>query len=57
MPCAAECGQIGFQASDLGTVDELAMRQHPRNRIVDTFAETATLFDDITKRNCLHSVL
>ena len=36
---------------DFGAVDELAMRQHPPNRVVDTFAETAALCDDVDERN------
>jgi hypothetical protein len=51
MPRAAEGRKIGFELRDFRTHDELAMREHLRDRIVDAFAETAALRGDVDERN------
>ena len=51
MPRAAECGKLGLERAHLGAVDELAMRQHAGDRVVDGAAETAALRGDVDERD------
>ncbi len=51
MARAAERGKLGLERSHLRPVDELAMRQHPRDRFVDRAAEPAALGGHIDKRD------
>ena len=51
VPRAAECREFGLQRPHLGSLDELAMCQHPGNRIVDGAAEPAALRGDVNERD------
>ena len=51
MARAAEGGQFGLQRAHLRALDELAMREHARNRLVDGAAEAAALGGDIDERD------
>src|SRR5271169_1232675 len=51
MACAGERGEVAFKGAHFRAIDELAMRQHARHRVVDRAAETAALCRDIDERN------
>jgi hypothetical protein len=44
---AAESRKIGLQTCDLGTVDELAVRQDTSYRVIDTFTQATALFGNV----------
>ena len=50
MPGAAVVGERGLQRGHFRTVDELAMREHAGNRLIDRCAEPAALRDDVDER-------
>ena len=47
MLCAAEGREFRLELRHFRAVDELAMRQHAGNRLIDGFAEPAALRADI----------
>jgi hypothetical protein len=51
MTRAAERRKIGLKLAHFRTHDELAVRKHLRNRIVDGFPKTLPLRSDVDKRN------
>ena len=51
VPRAAECRKIGFERADFRALDELAVFQNTRNRIVDHAAKPAPLRRDVDERN------
>ena len=53
MPRAAESGELGLERTDFGTLDELAMRQNTRHRVIDRAAKPAALGRDIDERDRL----
>ena len=50
---AAECRQLGLERAHLRSLDELAMREHARDGVVDGAAETAALGGDVDERDRL----
>jgi len=50
---AAEGRKVRLQSRNFRPVDELAMRQHARDRIIDALAATVTLLDDVDERDSL----
>ena len=48
---AAEGRKLGLQLRHFGAVDELAMREHAPDRVIDRFAEPPTLRADIDERH------
>jgi hypothetical protein len=51
MLCAAKRRKLGLKLRHFRTVDELAMREHPSDRIIDRFAEPPALRADIDERH------
>ena len=51
MTGAAERREIGFERPHLGSLDELAVRQHARNGVVDAAAQAAALRRNVDERN------
>ena len=51
VPRAAEAGEFAFKRRDFGPLDELAMRQDARHRVVDGAAEPAPLRRDVNERD------
>ena len=51
MACAAECREFGLERPHLRSLDELTMRKHPGNRIVDRAAEPAALRGNVDERD------
>ena len=47
MPGSAEVGECGLELGHFRTVDELAMREHAGNRLIDRAAEPAALRGDV----------
>ncbi len=47
----AEGGKLGFERAHLRALDELAVRQYVRDRIVDGAAEAAALRRHVDERN------
>jgi hypothetical protein len=47
MLCAAENRKLGLKLRYFRAVDELAMRKHPPNRVVDRLAKPSALRADI----------
>ena len=50
---AAKRREIGFERAHLGTLDELAMREHAADSVVDRAAKTSPLGGNVDKRNWL----
>ena len=53
VPRAAERRKLGLERAHFGSLDELAMRQHARDRVVDGAAEAAALGGDVDERDRL----
>jgi hypothetical protein len=51
MLCAAERREFGFELRYFRAIDELAMREHTPDRIIDRFAEPPALRADIDERH------
>ena len=51
MPGAAVGGQRGLERLDLGTQDELAVRNHPRDGFVDRRLQSPSLCDEVDERD------
>jgi len=47
MPCPAESRELRLKLDHFRTVDELAMRKHAGNRLIDGFAEPTTLRGEV----------
>ena len=45
--------EIGFERAHLGTLDELAMREHAADSVVNRAAKTSPLGGNVDKRNWL----
>ena len=50
---AAECRKVGFESANFRALNELAMREHTADSVVDRTAQTAALSGNIDKRNGL----
>jgi hypothetical protein len=48
---AAERRKLGLERTHLGAEDELAMRQHARDCVIDGAAETAALRGNVDERD------
>jgi hypothetical protein len=51
MLCATICRKLGFELGDFRTVNELAVRHHTADRVVERSAETTALRAEVNKRN------
>src|SRR5437879_7299713 len=50
MFCPAESREISLKLCHFRTVDELAMGEHPTDRLIDGFAEPSTLRGEVDER-------
>ncbi|MCA1853677.1 MAG: hypothetical protein LC647_15175 [Beggiatoa sp.] len=51
MPRAAKPGQSSFELRDLGTVDVLAVREHPADGLIEAVPDAALLCAKIDERD------
>jgi len=51
MPCAAKVGKRSLKLSHFRTIDELAVREHAGDRLIDRLTKPAALCGDIDEGN------